>query len=356
MTVPIQVSSSVVGSLLGTAVGDALGLPYENLSRRRGVQLLGEPSRHRFLFGRGMVSDDTEHSCMVAQALIASSADPDAFARSLAWRFRWWLLTMPAGVGWATLRAILKLWCGFSPLRSGVFSAGNGPAMRSAILGAAVDDLDRLIPLVSATTRITHTDPKAGYGALAVALAARHARRNPLPRGDVFLEELRSALPPGAQTEFLPLIESAIASAVAGDSTTAYTESRGWKKGVSGYVYRTVPAVLHAWLRHPQDFRAAVTAVIRCGGDTDSTAAIVGGIVGAGVGKDGIPAEWLDRLLEWPGTVTWMERLALQLDQTLINGEMGTPLRLPILGLLLRNAFFFTVVVGHILRRLLPPY
>jgi ADP-ribosyl-[dinitrogen reductase] hydrolase len=303
-----------------------------------------------------MVSDDTEHSCMVAQALIVSGSDPDAFARDLGWRMRWWLLTMPAGIGWATLRAIIKLWCGFSPRRSGVFSAGNGPAMRSAILGAAVDDLDRLIPLVTVTTRITHTDPKAEYGALAVALAARHARRNPLPRGDVFLEELRNTLPPGAQAEFLPLIESAVASASAGDLTTAFTESRGWKRGVSGYVYRTVPTVLHAWLRHPQDFRAAVTAVIRCGGDTDSTAAIVGGILGAGVGKDGIPVDWLDRLFEWPGTVAWMERLAEQLGRTIRDGERATPLRLPITGLLMRNAFFFTVVVGHILRRLLPPY
>ncbi len=356
MTVPAKVSSSVVGSLLGTAVGDALGLPYENLSRRRGVRLLGEPSRHRFFFGRGMVSDDTEHSCMVAQALIVSGTDPDIFASDLGWRMRVWLLTLPAGIGWATLRAILKLWCGFSPLRSGVFSAGNGPAMRSAILGAAIDDLDRLRPLVTLTTRITHADPKAEYGALAVALAARHARRNPRPQSAIFLEELQDALPPGVGAEFLPLIEAAVASAGAGESTTAFTESRGWKKGVSGYVYRTVPAVIHAWIRHPQDFRAAVSALIHCGGDTDSTAAIVGGIIGAGVGKGGIPAEWLDRLLEWPRTVAWMERLAEQLVRTLVNGESGTPLRLSISGLLLRNVFFLTVVVVHILRRLLPPY
>lgn len=41
----------------------------------------------------------------------------------------------PPGVGFATLRAILKLWLIFSPENSGVFSAGNGPAMRSAIIG-----------------------------------------------------------------------------------------------------------------------------------------------------------------------------------------------------------------------------
>ncbi len=61
--------SAITGAILGTAAGDALGLPYEGLrpGERRG--LLGEPDRHRLLVGRGMVSDDTEHACMTMQAL-----------------------------------------------------------------------------------------------------------------------------------------------------------------------------------------------------------------------------------------------------------------------------------------------
>ena len=113
-------SSAIVGAILGTAIGDALGLPYENLSRRRGVRLLGEPERYRFFFGRGMVSDDTEHTCLVAQALLASGGDPDRYVRQLGWRLRWWLLSMPVGLGRATLLASLKLWCGFPPQRSGI--------------------------------------------------------------------------------------------------------------------------------------------------------------------------------------------------------------------------------------------
>ena len=134
-------ADAIAGAILGCAVGDAIGLPYEGLSRRRGVRLLGEPVRHRFLFGRGMVSDDTEHTCMVAQALCANPNDPIAFGRDFGRRLRWWLLGLPAGIGLATLRAILKLWLGFAPERSGVFSAGNGPAMRAAIFGAVFDDL-----------------------------------------------------------------------------------------------------------------------------------------------------------------------------------------------------------------------
>src|SRR5688572_18626387 len=106
------------GVLLGTAVGDSIGLPREGLSARRAARLFGgAPLRHRLLFGRGMVSDDTEHACMTAQALLASGGDPRRFVRSLAWRLRWWLLGLPAGVGKATAQAVVKLWLGFPPGR-----------------------------------------------------------------------------------------------------------------------------------------------------------------------------------------------------------------------------------------------
>jgi ADP-ribosylglycohydrolase len=150
------------GLLLGTAVGDALGLPREGLSRQRAARIHGAGTlRHRFVLGRGMLSDDTEHACMAAQALLAAPASEALFARSLAWRLRGWLLAVPPAVGWGTLRSIGKLWLGFSPQRSGVGSAGNGPAMRAPVLGACLARTDRIGPLVRASTRITHTDPRA---------------------------------------------------------------------------------------------------------------------------------------------------------------------------------------------------
>ena len=73
-----------------------------------------------------------------------------------------------------------KLCIGFPPSRSGIFSAGNGPAMRAAILGVyAAHDHDRLAELIQASTTLTHTDPDAEYGALAVALAAVFAALGP---------------------------------------------------------------------------------------------------------------------------------------------------------------------------------
>src|SRR5713101_2258079 len=110
----------------------------------------------------GMCSDDTEHTLFVAQALLSHPEDPIAFQRCLAWKLRLWLLGLPAGIGLATLRAILKLWLGFPPSCSGVRSAGNGPAMRSAVIGAFfADEPAKRREFVSAATRITHADPKA---------------------------------------------------------------------------------------------------------------------------------------------------------------------------------------------------
>jgi ADP-ribosylglycohydrolase len=347
---------AVIGSLLGTAVGDALGLPYEGLSPRRAQRLFSRPIRPRFLLGRGVISDDTEHTCLVAQALLDAGTDVDEFAHQFSRRLRKWFWCGPAGIGLATLRACVKLSCGVSPNRSGVFSAGNGPAMRSAILGAVIDDLELLHQLVAASTRVTHTDPRAEYGALAVAVAARAARLPQLPTSSQFLDEMERLLSNDAASELIDTSRRAAASAARGESTPEFAASIGLGRGVSGYVNHTVPIVLHAWWRHPTDYRGAVESAILCGGDTDTTAAIVGGIVGTTVGKEGIPIDWLAGLRDWPRSREWMEGLANQLARYDAGTTSGTLTSLPTIGLVARNALFGAIVIVHVLRRLFPPY
>ncbi|MCO5172535.1 MAG: ADP-ribosylglycohydrolase family protein [Planctomycetes bacterium] len=354
----------IAGALLGTAVGDALGLPLEGLSPRRAARLFPGPVRHRFVAGRGLLSDDTEHACLVGQALLASGGDPPRLARSLGWRLRGWLLGLPGGVGWATLRACLKLWLGFGPTRSGVRSAGNGPAMRAPLLGACAGDDDaRLAAWVAAATRVTHTDPRAEEGALAVALAAREgARLGPaglapaafvaaLPeeiarlRGEAATPDLRRALEQVAAHLDRPGADLA--------------RAMGLERGVTGYVLHTVPVALHVWLRHPGDPRAALTEVLALGGDADTVGAIAGGLVGATAGAAALPPEWVDGIADWPRSVTWLRRLAARLARRFPargQGEALAPLPLAWPALLPRNALFMLLVLAHGLRRLLPPY
>lgn len=349
---------ALVGALLGTAVGDALGLPYEGLSPRRARRVFGELGRFQLLPGRGMVSDDTEHSCMVLQSLIHSGDDVEAFARQLARRIRTWFLLVPPGIGLATVRASLKLCLGVSPERSGVFSAGNGPAMRAPVLGAAIEDLESLWQFVRASTRLTHTDPKAEQGALAVALAARmSSTRSPIDPQQ-YLARLQLLLDHASEPahEFLGLVRRVVASSTSGESAVSFARALCGEAGVSGYMFHTVPVVLQIWLTSPFDYRAAVLNAIRCGGDTDTTAAIIGGIVGAGVGKEGIPAEWRRGMSDWPRTVRWMEELA---ECAGAGRTDQTPRRapgLPVVAQWARNLVFLAIVLLHGFRRLLPPY
>ena len=180
MAVP---ADRIEGCLLGCAVGDALGLPHENLSPRRLARRLGSaPLTHRFFAGRGMVSDDTEHTCIVGQCLLEAGVDPDAFGRALARRLRLWFLAIPPGIGLGTARAMVKLCIGFGPSTSGVHSAGNGPAMRAPLLGVCVDDPQVLDALIRVSTRISHRDPRAEAGARVIARAAHAlARTDPDP-------------------------------------------------------------------------------------------------------------------------------------------------------------------------------
>ena len=289
---PRNLREAITGCILGTALGDSIGLPMEGLSRRRQRRMFPALAGHRFLFGRGMVSDDTELTCLVAAALVWSGGDVEIFRERLAAGLRWWLLGLPAGVGLATLRGTIRLWLGVPPARSGVFSAGNGPAMRSALLGVCfAERIELLRAFVQASTRLTHTDPKAEWAAFAVSLAAGLACQGPVAPSR-FQAALEAALGGDAE-EFLALTRSVVASVGRGETTEQFADSMGLNKGVSGYCYHSVPAAIHAWLSHPQDLRAAVLAVIRCGGDTDTTGAIVGAIVGAGVGAGALPEEWI---------------------------------------------------------------
>ena len=355
-----QLEERIAGSLLGTAVGDALGLPREGMSRRRGEKMHGSrPLRHHFFFGHGMLSDDTEHTCMVGQSLLAAPDDPREFARSLAWRLRWWLLGLPAGVGFGTLRALLKLWVGFSPDRSGVWSAGNGPAMRLAIIGACLPgDTERLVQFVRASTRLTHTDPRAEEGARAVALAASYGARH--VAGDIdseeFLRWLREHVEGEELLEALAKVEDHLAR---NSPPVALADELGLGKGVTGFVNHTVPIAIFCWLRSPDDFRRAVEDVILLGGDTDTTAAIVGGLAGATVGATRIPEEWVSGLVDWPRSVNWMRRLAAQLarrfEEPVSGGSIG-PVSLLWPAVVIRNIFFLGIVLLHGFRRLFPPY
>jgi ADP-ribosylglycohydrolase len=347
---------AIEGVLLGTAVGDALGLPAEGLPPGRCARLGAGGWRHRLVFGRGMLSDDTEHTLLVAQSLLEQPGDAYTFSRAFARRLRWWLAALPAGVGLATARAALRLWLGVPPNRSGVCSAGNGPAMRSAILGVYFARHPRKrAAYVTASTRVTHTDPRAEIAAQAVALAAATAVL--APDTATFIAGLRLALPALSPDAAWQSAWEQIGQALEAQQAVAELAARlGLQRGVTGYAYHTVPVALYAALRHPDDFRAALEGALACGGDTDTVGAITGAVVGARLGPAAIPPAWVDGIRDWPRSVALLRAVAARLvRQRTADGPLG-PVRYAWPGVLPRNLFFLVVVVAHGFARWLSPF
>ena len=284
------------GALIGTAIGDSVGLPAEGLSRRRARRFFKGEWRHRLLPFSGMISDDTEHTIFVAQALLASQ-NAEEFAQRLAFSLRWWLLALPAGVGFGTLRAIMRLWCGISPKNSGVCSAGNGAAMRVAPIGVLfADQPEKLKSFVRASTEVTHRDERANTGAMAVAKTVAWCVSNPTesrPEIKQWTELLRNCGPD--DREWAGFVD-AITDATAEDrSVIDFADALGLSDGVSGYVYHTVPVALYAWYRHFGDYEKTLIAVFDCGGDTDTTGAIAGAGWRTAMTRTGIMTCWSTR-------------------------------------------------------------
>ena len=350
--------SRIRGTLLGTAVGDALGLPSEGISRRRAQKLFKGRWRHRLILNRGMISDDTEHTLFVAQSLIAHATSLDRFQRRLAWSLRWWLVALPAGVGFATLRAILRLWLGFRPSVSGIASAGNGPAMRVAPIGALfAESPSRLDEFVTAATRITHTDSRALTGATAIALMVAWTVRDDLterPDIDDFVSLLLTAGP--NDSEWLGLLDAIRRGHRQEDTVEQFAADLGLQTGVTGYVYHTVPVAAYAWFRHFGDFEKTLTSVLDCGGDTDTTGAIVGALAGAVVGDQGLPRRWIDGIVDWPRGPKLLFTVADRLAAVGVGEQPVRPVRYCWPMVPLRNLLYLIVVLLHGLRRLAPPY
>lgn len=338
--------SVIEGCLLGCAMGDSIGLPFEGLAPKRIARRLKLPLEHHLVFGRGMVSDDTDHTVFVAQALIEAGVDAEKFGRVLANRLKCWLLCFPAGCGLATLRSIVRLYCGVPSSRSGVVSAGNGAAMRSALIGVVhAENADVRTRFVEASSHITHRDPRAVFGAKAVADLAAFLTLNQVRPSLAQLEQILGDS--GTGPDWDEAVQRTLAACELGNLDLALTD-RGRQKGVSGYVLETIPAAVAAWFIHFGDFRATIESVVQLGGDTDTVGSIAGSLAGISCGRAGIPETWLHGLVDRPHGVAYLSNLARQLGTGSSTDAKFSWALLP------RGVVFTAIVLFHGFLRLIP--
>ncbi len=330
------------GCLIGAAIGDSVGLPYEGMSSSTGKKLFGLPYKQKLLFGLGMVSDDTEHLVIVLRSFKKSNGDVESFSKILASKLKIWTLALPLGVGKASLISGIKLLFGFSHKKSGIFSAGNGPAMRVSVLGLLCEDNDKLREFVKRATYISHTDPKAYRGALAIAVAAKLAGENKKVDPNSFLENFEKINDSKCE-EFDKILIKTIQSVNSKQSTQNFAESLGLSKGVTGYIYHTIPIAIHAWLTNQDDFYSGLVNTIQCGGDTDTVGSIVGSLIGIQVGVENIPENWRKGLFDYPlNQKSLMEIANNTYNRSIIKELVVFPFR---------QTLLFILIILHILYR-----
>jgi ADP-ribosylglycohydrolase len=317
---PSPSPDAVAGSLLGLALGDALGSvvearPAEDAQRYVEEYLragrAGERGFGEFPFGQ--YSDDTQLTRELLISLVEQGRlDPEDYAGRIAVLVRDDRLIRGGRATTASARRILA---GVAWDRAGEPPpyAGNGAAMRSGPLGAIwPDDLEQVREAALQQARITHLDPRAAAGAVAIAgAAALAARRTPIDP-ILFLQELRELVQPiegevaariGGIAELLalPLTEAARHLAQSGVEPGSLVR---WL-GISSLVTTSVCWSLYSFLRSPDDYWQTLCTAIEVGGDTDTVAGMAGSIAGARVGLAALPTALIGRLNdrgEWDGS------------------------------------------------------
>jgi ADP-ribosylglycohydrolase len=168
-------------------------------------------------------------------------------------------------------------------------SWGNGAAMRVAPLGAWYsDDPSEAARQAELSSAVTHPHPEAVAGAIAVAVAAALAASHPgrLAPG-IFIDEVLRHVPKGKVRE--GITEARRLLTVRSPSTAASVLGNGRQVAA----HDTVPYTMWAAAQHLDDYEQAFWTTAAGGGDIDTTCAIVGGIVAARAGVEGLPSAWL---------------------------------------------------------------
>jgi poly(ADP-ribose) glycohydrolase ARH3 len=285
------------GALLGTFVGDALGMPFE------GAAAAAIPERLTMLdarLGRGTYTDDTEMAIALAESLLErGSIEPRSLGCAFAYAH-----DPRRGYGAGTTRVLRLVRSGLHPhdaarsLFGGEGSQGNGAAMRVAPVAVRyADDGDALAEAARESARVTHAHSLAVDAAVAQAAAIAAALRGEAPLDAALAvattAELRRRLAEAARLLDSEIQPAELAAAL-GNRPTGH---------------QSVPAAIYAAASR-ESVEAAVTFAVRCGGDTDTLGAMAGAVAAARMGASAIPSHWVDALDDGPKGRSHVETLA----------------------------------------------
>jgi ADP-ribosyl-[dinitrogen reductase] hydrolase len=291
----------VLGSILGLAVGDALGAPFE--FRRRTQVAFPLPAFELPWMGLppGTWTDDTAMARNLWRSLIEHGGALDL--DDVRERHLVWLAAGPPDVGNQTSLALHEAAAGTPEPARAVFerrgpevSAGNGSVVYCAPLGVArALTPDLLLDEAPALSRLTHWDGRCQTACLAVTTTAAA-----LVRGESEDAAVLNSLAVVSDREGGEELEYLVGEA--GRSRQIDGPDQGFCLFTAGIALQVAGESL--------GFEEGLRYVIGLGGDTDTNAAVAGALLGGLHGRDAIPAEWLQKLADRPAIEQEAARLA----------------------------------------------
>ena len=296
-----------LGVLLGTAAGDALGAGYEFATppqHGQSVEMIGGGLGD---FEPGEWTDDTAMAIAIAE-IAASGTDlrNETALDALVKRWREWACNakdigvQTQGVLSAAARGGLTALAARKAAQAlheqTGLTAGNGSLMRTAPVALAyLDDEAALVQAARSISELTHHDPDAAEACVLWCTAIRHAVHTGLLDARVGLRHL----PKHREEEWSSRLAAAETATPAD-----FADANGWVVAALQSAWSAIAttaigsddAVLRA-----DHLRIGLEAAVRGGGDTDTVAAIAGGLLGAAYGQSAVPAVWRLALHGWPG-------------------------------------------------------
>ncbi|WP_426202997.1 ADP-ribosylglycohydrolase family protein [Pseudomonas sp. TWP3-1] len=304
-----------LGAFYGLALGDALGMPTQSLSRETIKQRFGQITDLQDAgplqpiaanMPKGSITDDTEQAILVGQLLVEGNGQIEPAI--LAQRLIEWEAAMQAKgsqdlLGPSTKRAIEMILAGHSPQEAGRYGTTNGAAMRITPVGIASDvaDPERFIAAVVQACQVTH-NTTLGISSAAAVAAVVSAGINGMDLGEAL--NLGQQIAQQAEAHGHWVAGGRIASRISWARTISVDSDQALLAdllyNVIGTSVASQESVVVSFALAQQVAVGEMSAfdalcmAASLGGDTDTIAAILGAMLGACLGLESWPAEMLD--------------------------------------------------------------